>query len=117
MVQAPDKARAEPVPLEGVLPEVGTVNHLAFGPVSSDVQLKIRNSLAAAGLPVTGVKDRRYFKSIYTLDPAGIRLEAATGEPGFLVDEPVETLGTTLQLPPWLEEERAEYERLLPPIS
>jgi len=108
---------ALPVPLEGVLPEAGTINQLAIGPVTSDEQRSLRRRLLAAGFQATGVKDRRYFQSIYTLDPAGVRLEAATGEPGFLVDEPRDRLGTTLQLPPWLESRRGEYERLLPPLS
>ena len=34
-----------------------------------------------------------------------------------LVDEPAETLGTTLSLPPWLEGERATLERELTPIA
>jgi glyoxalase family protein len=117
VVHNPDGPDALPVPLEGVLPEVGTVNHLAFGPVGAAEQLNLREQLASAGFPVTPVKDRRYFKSIYTLDPAGIRLEAATGEPGFLVDEPRDLLGTALQLPPWLEAQRAEYQRLLPALD
>ena len=117
VVHMPDGPDAAPVPLEGVLPEIGTVNHLAMGPATRSEQLDIRGLLAGAGLQVTGVKDRRYFQSIYTLDPAGIRLEVATGEPGFLVDESAAALGTTLQLPPWLESERPVYERLLPPID
>ena len=49
--------------------------------------------------------------------PDGILLEIATDGPGFLVDEPAETLGTSLSLPPWLEAERATLERELTPIA
>ena len=49
--------------------------------------------------------------------PDGILLEIATDGPGFLVDEPAETLGTSLALPPWLEAERETLERELAPIG
>jgi glyoxalase family protein len=44
-------------------------------------------------------------------------IEIATDTPGFLVDEPVESLGEALSLPPWLEPERATLERELAPIG
>ena len=49
--------------------------------------------------------------------PDGILLEIATDGPGFLVDEPLETLGAASSLPPWLEPERATLERELAPIA
>ena len=36
---------------------------------------------------------------------------------GFALDEPVESLGETLKLPPWLEPQRARVERALPAIE
>ena len=63
------------------------------------------------------VQDRKYFRSIYFRMPDGILLEIATDGPGFLVDEPPETLGQGLALPPWLEPERATLERELTPID
>ena len=63
------------------------------------------------------MQDRKYFRSIYFRMPDGILLEIATDGPGFLVDEPAETLGTGLSLPPWLEPERATLERELAPIG
>ena len=48
--------------------------------------------------------------------PDGILIEIATDGPGFLVDEPGESLGQGLSLPPWLEEERETLERELTPI-
>ena len=49
--------------------------------------------------------------------PDGILVEVATDGPGFLVDEPPESIGRALSLPVWLEPERATLERELVPIS
>jgi len=46
-----------------------------------------------------------------------VLIEIATDAPGFLVDEPEETLGQSLSLPPWLELDRATLERELHPIG
>ncbi len=73
--------------------------------------------LGALGLRPTPIQDRKYFRSIYFRMPDGILLEIATDRPGFLVDEPQETLGHGLSLPPWLEGERATLERELAPIA
>ena len=43
--------------------------------------------------------------------------EIATEDPGFTVDEPKETLGTAIKLPPWLESRRAEIVAALPPLG
>ena len=67
-----------------------------------------------AGVPVTPVKNRQYFRSIYFHEPGGVLLEIATDAPGFATDEPLETLGTLLKLPPWLEPRRAAIEEKLP---
>jgi glyoxalase family protein len=46
-----------------------------------------------------------------------VLLEVATTRPGFDVDEPRETLGESLRLPPAAEAERGTLERTLPPIT
>ena len=46
-----------------------------------------------AGMQVTPVIDRFYFRSVYFREPGGILYEIATIGPGFATDEPVETLG------------------------
>ena len=63
------------------------------------------------------MQDRKYFRSVYFRLPDGVLIEIATDEPGFLVDEPAETLGQGLSLPPWLEEQRETLERELTPIE
>jgi glyoxalase family protein len=58
-----------------------------------------------------------YFKSIYINDPDGHIVELATLGPGFMVDEDVQELGSTLKLPPWYEQHRRDIENVLRPIS
>ena len=42
--------------------------------------------------------------------------EIATANPGFAIDEPVASLGTSLRIPVQFERARGQIERLLPPI-
>jgi glyoxalase family protein len=95
---------------------VGTVHHIAFRAAADDEQLRVREQLVARGLNVTPVIDRQYFHSIYFREPNGILFEIATDGPGFLIDEPADTLGETLRLPPIYEPKRDEIERVLPTI-
>jgi glyoxalase family protein len=92
----------------------GTVHHVAFRAPDSETQLAVRNDLVAKGYNVTAQIDRDYFKSIYFREPGGVLFEIATDPPGFTVDEPLEKLGQSLKLPPWLEPRRFEIEALLP---
>jgi len=95
----------------------GTVHHVAWRAADDDEQQVWLQRLGEIGLHPTPVQDRQYFRSIYFRLPDGILLEIATDGPGFLVDEPQETLGEGLALPPWLEAERATLERELTPIG
>jgi glyoxalase family protein len=95
----------------------GQTHHYALAVADEDTQLAYREKLLAAGLRVSPVMDRIYFKSIYTNDPDGHIVELATRGPGFAVDEPVDRLGGSLKLPPWLEEYRASIQQVLTPIS
>lgn len=96
---------------------VGQTHHIAFGVVDDPVELAWQERVGAAGVQVTEVRDRQYFHSIYFHDPDGHLLEIATVNPGFAVDEPLESLGQRLSLPPWYEERRAELEQALAPID
>lgn len=96
---------------------IGTVHHVAFAMESGDDQLRLREDLIRRGIAVTPVMDRQYFRSIYFREPGGVLLEVATVRPGFATDEPVETLGAALKLPPWEEPNRAEIESQLPKIT
>jgi glyoxalase family protein len=95
----------------------GTVHHVAFRAADDAEQGMWRDRLARAGLNVTPVLDRQYFHSIYFREPGGVLFEIATDPPGFTVNEPVETLGARLMLPPWLEPRRDLLERSLPPLA
>ena len=65
----------------------------------------------------SGAIDRFYFRSLYFREPNGILFEIATDGPGFATDEPMETLGEKLALPPFLEPRRAEIEAGLKPLG
>ncbi|HEX9017212.1 MAG TPA: ring-cleaving dioxygenase [Chloroflexota bacterium] len=96
---------------------VGTVHHVAWRAGDDQEQLDWRDEIAGLGIAVTPVIDRRYFHSIYFREPGGVLFEIATDPPGFAVDEPVDALGTSLKLPPWLEASRPQIERRLPPLT
>lgn len=95
----------------------GSIHHIAFRTVDDAEQLEYRDQLLAAGLQVTPVQDRQYFHSIYFREPGGVLFEVATDAPGFLYDEPIETLGEELKLPSWIEPRRAAIEARLAPIK
>ncbi len=95
----------------------GQTHHFAFAVKDADEQMAWRERLMEAGLRVSPVMNRVYFKSIYTSDPDGHIVELATLGPGFGVDEPWESLGQALQLPPWLERHRLDIEPQLKPVT
>src|SRR5205085_1445242 len=96
---------AEPVE-EAALIGAGTTHHIAWRTADDDEQAVWLERLTEVGLRPTPVQDRKYFHSVYFRMPDGMLIEIATDPPGFLVDEPAETLGQGLSLPPWLEPER-----------
>jgi glyoxalase family protein len=102
---------------KGVRMGAGQTHHFALAVQDEEVQLTWREKLIHAGLPVSPVMDRIYFKSIYTRDPDGHIVELATLGPGFLVDEDETNLGQMLRLPPWLEQHRREIEKNLTPLE
>ena len=95
---------------------VGTVHHVAWRTPTDEQQGKWRETLRDLQYNVTLIIDRTYFHSIYFREPGGVLFEIATDPPGFAVDEPANKIGTSLVLPSWLETERAELERILPPV-
>lgn len=95
----------------------GTVHHIAFRTDNTLTQLQIQEILMKNGYPVTEVKDRNYFKSIYFREPGGVLFEIATDEPGFAIDEDEAHLGELLKLPGWAEPNRRRIEAGLFPVS
>ncbi|MDA0683346.1 MAG: ring-cleaving dioxygenase [Bacteroidetes bacterium] len=95
----------------------GSIHHVAFRTVDDSEQLEYMAAFRAAGQQVTSVQDRQYFHSIYFRGPGGVLFEVATDEPGFLIDESIEELGSSLKLPSWYESKRDFIEKTLPPID
>jgi glyoxalase family protein len=95
----------------------GGVHHAAFRVRDDDEQIDWQARLARAGLGVSPVIDRFYFRSVYFRISNGILFEIATDGPGFAADEPVERLGEKLALPPFLEPQRVQIEAGLKPIA
>jgi glyoxalase family protein len=94
----------------------GGVHHVAFRtPTFAEYDGWVKR-LADLRIPNSGPVDRFYFKSLYFREPNGILFEIASDEPGFTADEPLETLGQKLSLPPFLEPQRAAIEANLHPI-
>lgn len=95
---------------------VGSVHHVAWRVPDDDAELALRQTVKEFGLRPTNVLDRNYFHSVYFREPGGTLFEIATDVPGFAIDEPAESLGDSLVLPPWLESRRDEINASLPPI-
>jgi glyoxalase family protein len=95
---------------------IGGVHHVAFRAADDAAHAAWRARVAEAGLGVTEVIDRYYFKSIYFREPGGVLYEIATDGPGFATDEDPAHLGERLALPPFLEPRRAEIEAGLRPL-
>lgn len=98
-------------------PGAGQTHHVAFRAPDADSQAAWREHLLGMGLNVSPVMDRCYFESIYFRAPDGLLVEIATDGPGFGIDEPTDALGRELQLPPWLEAERAGITSSLTPLD
>ncbi len=97
------------------VPGAGTVHHVAWAS-PMDEHEAWQKRVAEAGASPTPVIDRFYFKSIYFREPSGVLFEIATIGPGFTADEPLETLGEHLSLPPDYEELRDRLEQVLTPL-
>ena len=87
----------------------GAVHHVAFNIGMGDYDAWAEH-LTQNRIPNSGKVDRFWFKSLYFREPSGILFEIATDGPGFQADEPMDKLGETLSLPPFLEGKRAAIE-------
>jgi glyoxalase family protein len=90
-------------------PGAGGVHHVAFRAPDKDYDAWAER-LRELRVPNSGKVDRYWFRSLYFREPNGILFEIATDGPGFAVDEPLEKLGETLVLPPFLEPRRKQIE-------
>ncbi|UIJ70671.1 ring-cleaving dioxygenase [Aurantimonas sp. HBX-1] len=109
------------VAVEPGLPQAGQgaggVHHVAFRAADVEELHQWTERLKGFRLPSSGEVERYYFRSLYFREPNGILFEIATDGPGFAVDEPMESLGESLALPPFLEGRRASIEANLKPLT
>jgi glyoxalase family protein len=94
----------------------GGVHHVAFRLSGDAEQAAWLQRLQRYNVRNSGVVDRYYFRSLYFRISRGILFELATDDPGFAVDEPFESLGERLALPPFLEPQRERIEAGLVPV-
>lgn len=95
----------------------GTVHHAAFR-VEDRAELdQWMERYQSFRVPNSGYVERYYFGSLYARIAPGVLFELATDGPGFMEDEPYETLGEKLSLPPFFEKDREKIEKLVRPID
>lgn len=98
-------------------PGRGSVHHVAFRVPNEEEHKQWVERISASGLVNSGEVERYYFKALYFREPNHILFELSTDTPGFEVDEPLEALGQSLALPPFLEPNRATIEARLRPLD
>ncbi|WP_106495825.1 ring-cleaving dioxygenase [Lentibacillus sp. Marseille-P4043] len=95
----------------------GTVHHAAFRAADRAELDEWMKRMQGFRLPNSGYVERYYFGSLYTNVYPQILFEIATDGPGFMGDEPYETLGEKLALPPFFESKREIIENQVRPID
>jgi glyoxalase family protein len=95
----------------------GTVHHTAFRVADRAVLEEWIKRLDGFGYRTSGYVNRYFFESLYARVAPQILFEFATDGPGFMGDEPYETLGEKLSLPPFLEAKREQIENAVRPID
>ncbi|MEY2441067.1 MAG: glyoxalase family protein [bacterium] len=95
----------------------GSIHHVAWSAADDDELTRYRSIAATAGARPTPIIDRQYFHSVYFREPSGVLFELASRDVGFDVDEPLESLGQRLMLPPQYEARRAQLQAALTPIT
>lgn len=94
----------------------GGVHHVSFR-VEDTAALKYwEDKYKNLDMNHSGLIDRFYFEALYTR-VGHILIELSTDGPGFMQDEPYETLGESLSLPPFLEDEREHIESIIRPFD
>lgn len=94
----------------------GQVHHVSFRVKDHDVLKKWLTKYQSMNISNSGLVDRFYFEALYARI-GHILIELSTDGPGFMQDEPYESLGETLSLPPKLESERERIERQVRPFN
>ncbi|TWD91618.1 glyoxalase family protein [Neobacillus bataviensis] len=95
----------------------GGVHHVAFRVPNEEEYHLWALRLKEHRIANSGKVERYYFKALYFREPNGILFELSTDTPGFATDEPLETMGQKLALPPFLEPRREQIEANLRPLE
>jgi glyoxalase family protein len=93
----------------------GTVHHIAWASLYDELE-EWQRTVERSGAHPTPIIDRFYFRSVYFREPSGVLFELASIGPGFTADEPAETLGEGLSLPPRFEPLRDRLAERLTPL-
>lgn len=94
----------------------GEVHHVSFRVENHEVIKKWEEKYNQIGIGHSGNVDRFYFEALYARI-GHILIELSTDGPGFMDDEPYETLGESLALPPMLEPQREYIEAQVKPFD
>lgn len=94
----------------------GEVHHVSFRLKDHEAISKWLEKYKQYGIGNSGLVDRFYFEALYARI-GHILIEVSTDGPGFMGDEPYETLGESLALPPFLEEQRDYIESEIRPFD
>lgn len=95
----------------------GTVHHVAFRVEDTAALNEWISRMQDLQFNTSGYVDRFFFESLYARVARGVLFEWATDGPGFMGDEPYETVGEKLSLPPFLESQRQQIEQMVRPID
>lgn len=94
----------------------GEVHHVAFRVQDQVALQEWLERYQALEIRNSGLVDRFYFGALYAR-MGHILIELSTDGPGFDTDEPYETMGETLSLPPFLESKRDHIESVIRPFD
>lgn len=95
-------------------PGTGTIDHVALRAPDRSAVEAVHAGLADSEAGEMNMHDRHYFYSLYVREPGGTLIELASDGPGFAVDEPPESLGTTLFVPERFKGDREDFKVMLP---
>ncbi|XUY27634.1 VOC family protein [Agrobacterium sp. rho-8.1] len=98
-------------------PGTGTVDHIAFRAADMDALNDTLQGLKSLNSSPTNAHDRKYFSSLYVREPGDVLIEMATDAPGMTVDEPEDTLGEKLFIPPLFMRDEEDVRVALPQFS
>ncbi|WP_368885184.1 ring-cleaving dioxygenase MhqE [Staphylococcus haemolyticus] len=94
----------------------GEVHHVSFRVKDHAAIQTWIEKYNTIGIQNSGLVDRFYFEALYARI-GHILIEISTDGPGFMGDEPYETLGEKLSLPPFLEGQRKYIESQVRPFD